>query len=87
MVEYRGVQAIDEMMNTCTLEQARAAKQKAVEVLRTLVPGAGIGITRVEQVQRTFAVAARPLADAPRPWVGLTAASAGINRGLRPGGL
>ena len=42
--------------------------------------GQVVGITRVEQVQRTFAVAARPLADAPRPWIGLTASSAGINR-------
>ena len=49
--------------------------------------GQVVGLTRVEQVQRTFAVAARPLADAPRQWVGLTAASAGINRSAGGGGF
>jgi hypothetical protein len=39
------------------------------------------GITRAEQVQRAFAIAARPLADDPnRPWVGLSAVSPGLNR-------
>lgn len=33
-------------MNTCTLEQARAAKQKALAVFRGVE--AGVGITRVE---------------------------------------
>ena len=36
-------------MNTCTLEQARAAKSKALKVFRSLVPVAGIGITRIEK--------------------------------------
>jgi len=36
-------------MNTCTLEQARAAKTKALEVFRSFVPVAGIGITRIEK--------------------------------------
>jgi hypothetical protein len=49
--------------------------------------GQVVGITRVEQVQRTFAVAAQPLADAPRRWVGLTASSAGINRSAGGGGF
>jgi hypothetical protein len=40
-----------------------------------------VGIVRVEQAQRAFAVTGRPLADNPgRPWVGLTASSAGLNR-------
>ncbi|MBI4543444.1 MAG: hypothetical protein HY705_10470 [Gemmatimonadetes bacterium] len=40
-----------------------------------------VGIARVEQVQRNFAVTTRPLADNPaRNWVGLTASSPGLNR-------
>ena len=47
-----------------------------------------VGITRVEQVQRQFAVGARPLADDPnRPWVGLVAVSAGLNRSSGEGGF
>jgi len=50
--------------------------------------GQVVGITRVEQVQRQFSVGARPLSDDPnRPWVGLVAASAGINRTAGGGGF
>ena len=43
--------------------------------------GEVVGIARVEQAQRGFAVTGAPLADNPnRPWVGLTAGSAGLNR-------
>jgi hypothetical protein len=43
--------------------------------------GALVGIARVEQVQQGFAVTARPLSDQPnRRWVGLLAASPGLNR-------
>ena len=36
-------------MNTCTLERARAAKSRALEVFRSLVLVAGVGITRIEK--------------------------------------
>lgn len=50
--------------------------------------GQVVGIVRVEQVQRGFAVTARPLADNPeRAWVGLTASSAGLNRTAGDGGF
>ena len=43
--------------------------------------GQVVGITRVEQVQRSLSVAARPLSDDPRrSWVGLVASSPGLNR-------
>jgi len=43
--------------------------------------GQVVGIVRVEQAQRAFAVTGQPLADNPgRAWVGLTASSAGLNR-------
>ena len=35
-------------MNACTLQQARAAKDKALEMLRGTAAVAGVGITRVE---------------------------------------
>jgi len=35
-------------MNACTLQQARAAKHKAVEMFRGTAAVAGIGITRIE---------------------------------------
>lgn len=48
--------------------------------------GALAGIARVEQAQRAFAVTAPPLADDPdRPWVGVTASSAGLNRSAAAG--
>jgi hypothetical protein len=43
--------------------------------------GQTVGIVRVEQAQRSFAVTGRPLADEPnRRWVGLEAVSPGLNR-------
>ena len=36
------------MMKTCTLEQARAAKLKAVAAFRSLVPMPSVGLTRIE---------------------------------------
>jgi len=47
--------------------------------------GSLVGITRVEQAQRAFAVAARPLADAPRAWTGTVATSPGLNRAAGAG--
>ena len=35
-------------MNACTLQQARAAKHKVVEMFRGTAAVAGIGITRIE---------------------------------------
>ncbi len=49
--------------------------------------GQVVGIARVEQAQRGFAVTGRPLADNPnRAWVGLMAGSAGLNRTAGQGG-
>jgi len=48
--------------------------------------GSLVGITRVAQVQRSFAVGGRPLADGPgRPWVGTVATSPGLNRAAGAG--
>lgn len=48
--------------------------------------GTVVGIVRVEQAQRAFAVTGRPLADNPnRAWLGLVASSPGLNRGAGEG--
>ncbi len=50
--------------------------------------GTVVGIARVEQVQQRFAVTGRPLSDNPnRAWLGLTAASPGLNRTTGGGGF
>jgi hypothetical protein len=48
MLDSSQPEALDDM-NTCTLSQARAAKQQALKTLATLAPVTGIGITRIDQ--------------------------------------